>query len=189
MAMGLWLVLGLLVRGSTSYQPSRYFYPLLFPLSYLTVRLLQQAPARYRMPIFIVALLIHFAVQEPLYYRWLYRKDISSQYANHVSFSREIEARASTGTVILLGGDAAAYALFSQRIRPIEPEYVPAAYTLCDRIAYWRPTFYVGTGKDDPFIAQFRDCPGIGAIDEVKRERVFYGRWGERVLYSIANTK
>jgi hypothetical protein len=188
-AMGLWLILGLLVRGSSSYQPSRYFYPLLFPLSYLAVRLLQQAPARYRMPIFAGALLIHLAVQEPLYYRWLYRKDIVSQYANRVSFAHEIEARAPPGPVVLLAGDAATYALFSQRIRPIEPEYVPPGYTLCDRIAYWRPTFYVSGGKDDPFMAQFRGCPGVAAIDEVKRERVFAGSWGERVLYSIGNAK
>ena len=188
-AMWLWLVLGLLVRGSTSYQPSRYFFPLLFPLSYIAVRLLQQAPTRYRMPIFLVVLVVHVAAQEPFYYRWLYRKDISSQYANRVSFAREIETKASPGPVVLLAGDAATYALFSQRIRPIEPEYVPPDYTLCDRIAYWRPAFYVSAGKDDPFIARFRDCPGVGAIDEVKRERVFAGSWGDRVLYSIANAR
>jgi hypothetical protein len=188
-AMGLWLIIGFLLRGATSYQPSRYFFPLLFPLSYIAVRLLQQAPTRYRIPVFLAALIVHLAVQEPLYYRWLYRKDISSQYANRVSFAREIEARAPRGPVVVLAGDAATYALFSQRIRPIEPEYVPPGYTLCDRIAYWRPTFYVSAGKDDPFIARFRECPGVGAIDELKRERVFAGSWGDRVLYSIANAK
>jgi hypothetical protein len=188
-AMGLWLVIGFMLRGATSYQPSRYFFPLLFPLSYIAVRLLQQAPTRYRMPIFLVALVVHLAAQEPFYYRWLYRKDISSQYANRVSFAREIESRAPPGPVVLLAGDAAAYALFSQRIRPIEPEYVPPGYTLCDRIAYWHPTFYISAGKDDPFIARFRDCPGIGGIDEVRRERVFAGSWGDRVLYSIAKAQ
>jgi hypothetical protein len=42
-AMVAWLVIGFLLRGSTSYQPSRYFFPLLFPLSYAAVRLLQQS--------------------------------------------------------------------------------------------------------------------------------------------------
>jgi hypothetical protein len=186
-AMGLWVVVGFVLRGATSYQPSRYFFPLLFPLSYIAVRLLQQAPTRYRMPIFLVILIVHLAAQEPFYYRWLYRKDISSQYANRVSFVREIEARAPSGPVVLLAADAAAYALFSQRIRPIEPEYVPSGYTLCDRIAYWHPAFYVSAGKDDPFIARVKECPGVGPIDEVKRERVFAGSWGDRVLYSIAS--
>jgi hypothetical protein len=184
-AMVLWLVLGILVRGASSYQAPRYFFPLLFPLSYLAVRLLFQAPERYRNGLFLVTLVIQAYVQAPLYGAWLYRKDVGSQYANHVSFAREIETRVPSGRAVLLGGDAAMYSLFGSRIRPIEPEYFPDRYGLCDRIAYWRPSFYVSTGADDAFLSALRKCPGVGPIDEVKREAVFTGKWGDRVLYAI----
>jgi hypothetical protein len=91
--------------------------------------------------------------------------------------------------VVVLGDDAAVYALFSNRIRPIEAGYVPNRYTLCDRIGYWRPAFYVATGTDAAFLSKLRQCPDVGAIDEVRRERVFYGAWGERVLYAISEPK
>jgi len=135
---------------------------------------------------FLAVLLLHAYVQSPFYYSWLYRKDIGSQYSNRVSFSHEIEATARPGPVVLLGGDAAVYALFSNRIRPIEAEYIPGRYTLCDRIAYWRPAFYVSTGSDDPLVQKLRQWPGVGAIAEIKRERVFYGTWTERILYAIS---
>src|SRR5437867_3482445 len=79
-AMGLWLVLGLLLRGASSYQPPRYFYALLFPLSYFAVRLLQQALKRYRYVAFLAVLLLHYYVKSPLYYTWLVRKDCGSLY-------------------------------------------------------------------------------------------------------------
>ena len=82
---------GLLLRGASSYQPPRYFYALLFPLSYFAVRLLRQAPKRYRNVAFLAVLLLHAYVQSPFYYSWLYRKDIGSQYSNRVSFAHEID--------------------------------------------------------------------------------------------------
>lgn len=182
-AMVLWLLFGILVRGIASYQPPRYFYPLLFPLSYLAVRLLATCGRQYA-PAFAVVLLIHGYAQAPPYWRWLYRKDVTTQYANRVSFAREIESRAPDGMVALLGGDAATYSLFGTRMRPIDLDYVPANYTICDRVGHWRPRFFVASAAHAASLSVLRSCAAVASIDEIRREYAF--GTGERILYAVS---
>ncbi len=168
LAMALWAASGFVLFSMFEYRMPRYYYFLIFPLTFLALEgvaaffaLRMSASGeteRGGRRLVAAVLAAHLLAQVPDWGRWLDREPSSSQ----ADMARAVAARItseeeSTGAPpVLLGLNAAFVALFDDRIRPLELEFVDPE-VLCRRIEWWRPPYFLH------YESQFPDrlCPGI----------------------------
>ncbi len=174
LAMALWAVAGFVLFSMFEYRMPRYYYYLIYPLAFLA---LEGSAAfftrRYRRLAAAGVLALHLVAQLPDWGRWLDRGPSSSQS----DMARAVAARITGDATedrppVLLGLNAAVVALFDDRIRPLEWEFVePEA--LCRRVEWWRPPYFLA------YVSQLPDalCPGI--IRELRPldYHTVMGRW------------
>ena len=156
-------------------------YPLIVLGAYAASRL---RPLLAR-PALACVLLATLAYQAPLYGRWLHKGAHFSKQQVYGAIVGRIEDQSKSAVIPVVGQEAAELGLRSQRIMPIEADFVPTArYSLCQRLDYWRPRFYVRL-EHEPTEAAPSSCPEISGRTELARYRILGGYKGDLVLYRL----
>ncbi len=172
LAMALWMAAGFVLYSAFEYRVPRYYYFLIFPLTFLALEGVTALFCRRRARIAAAVLALHLAVQVPDWGRWLDRGSSSSQ----ADMARAVTARITGGgePPVLLGLNAAFVALFDPRVRPLELEFVDPE-VLCRRIEWWRPAYFL------LYDSQFPDyeplCPGLVRELRPLEYHTVMGRW------------
>jgi 4-amino-4-deoxy-L-arabinose transferase-like glycosyltransferase len=139
LAMVLWAAAGFVLFSSIPYQPPRYYYFLVYPLTFLVTWCLQALLGRRRgPPVAAFVLALHLIWQVPSYQLWFSRQNPES----YSKTARHVVATVTNGRdqVVLLGLNSAFVSFFSDRIRPLEVRPKDPSI-LCRRIEHWRPEF------------------------------------------------
>ena len=186
-ALELWTLSGIAVVCSLNYRPSRYMLFLDFPLIVLGAYSAMRIGNRRRGAALAAALAAMFLYQAPLYGRWLMIRDKFSKQDAYAAVARRIDGASHAAIIPVVGQEAAELGLRSKRIMPLEIDFVPAAhYSLCQRLAYWKPRFYVRLENDAASEqAALSSCPQIASTQERARFRVLGGYKGALVLYRL----
>ncbi len=189
LAMTLWALAGFGLFSMFEYRMPRYYYFLIYPLTFLALEgaaaaalcLPPSGGTALRLPpsggtgrgarrLATAVLAAHLAVQVPSWGRWLDREPSSSQ----ADMARAVAARITEpgAPPVLLGLNAAFVALFDDRVRPLEWEFVEPE-VLCRRIDWWRPPYFLH------YDSQFPDqlCPGIVRELRPLDYHTVMGRW------------
>ena len=159
LAMALWAATGFVMFSMFEYRVPRYYYFLIYPLFYLAM----EGPAaffapRHRRAALLGLVAVHLAVQMPIYKTWLAREPDATQ----ADMARSVARRVTNGDYppVLLGLQAPFVALFDERIRPLEFQFVKPE-TLCRRIDWWRPPYLVH--YESQIVGFESRCPGVVA--------------------------
>jgi len=153
-SMLVWLGTTLLLVGVQSYQPTRYFLPAIVPLTFfivLAADIVKSALIEARTPLAVASraasllllLLVggHIATQIPAYASWLGRDNLHSQYKALDSLGRRISTETRERPAVVIGLQSSMLSLVDPTIRALEPRFLTGIYTICDRLAHWRPQF------------------------------------------------
>ena len=162
--LALWTVFGIAVIGSLNYRPTRYMlfldYPLIVLGCYAAVRLLPRRSG----PAVTLALVAMLAYQAHLFERWapdgrqaLQADGLPGRDGAH---RRRRASRHHPGA--WPGGSRTGAALEPDHA-PGRSGFVPVSrYSLCQRLAYWKPLFYVRLQEDATSEeAALSSCPQV----------------------------
>ncbi len=173
LAMTLWALAGFVMFSMFEYRVPRYYYFLIYPLAFLALEgVAAFSSERGARNAAVAMLVLHLAVQIPDWGSWLERGPSASQ----ADMARAVTARITDGREppVLLGLNAAFVALFDQRVRPLELEFVEPE-VLCRRIEWWRPSWFLHYDSQLPEYQQL--CPGIVRELRPLEYHTVMGRW------------
>ncbi len=181
LALALWAVAGFVLFSIFEYRMPRYYYFLIYPLTFLALEGSAAFFARRTAALAAAVLALHLVAQVPDWGRWLDREPSASQS----DMARAVAARITGGAAgsgrtegarppVLLGLNAAFVALFDDRIRPLELEFVEPE-VLCRRIEWWRPPYFL---HYDSQLDDYRQlCPGLVRELQPLEYHTVMGRW------------
>ncbi len=148
-AVLVWLALGLLPLGLTTFRPYRFFYFAVPALAYLAVVATEGVAGKRRHALLACAIvLLHLAHQAPMYAQWLSRSRPESQADAARDVVRQILRDRARAT--LIGRTSAYVAIFDRRVRAIELDWLglDGEHAFCDRLARYRPDHLLRFERD-----------------------------------------
>ena len=133
-----WLFAGLLIYGTSTSQPSRYYYFMIYPMIFLIVWILHQfkfsQQKMFRLLTLIV--LLHLGFQIPGYAEWLSR----SPEIRCVDMAQKIAAKLDSSKPVVVGGALASFvSFFGKNIHPC----CDCTYHHCETFLQNRPEYAV----------------------------------------------
>ena len=187
LALALWAAVGIALVSALDYRPTRYMLFLLYPVVVLGAYAASRFSARLAGPAIASALLLMLAYQAPLYGRWLERPARYSKQQAFAAIVGRIETQSSGRIIPVIGQEAAELGLRSSRIMPLEAGFVPSTrYSLCQRLAYWRPRFYVRLDHEPGETRPLSSCHQLDGETKLATYRVLGGYKGKLVLYRLS---
>jgi hypothetical protein len=187
-ALAAWTIVGGVLIGSLDYRPSRYVLFLAFPLTVLGTAAASALFGRRSTIGAALVLLASMAYQVPLYARWWTVPEKFSKRTAYDAIAERIERESQAPVVPVIGQIAAELGLRSARIVPLEVQHIPVArYSLCRRLEYWKPVFYVGVQREPiDEKAELSKCPDLKERVELARYHLLADYKGELVLYRLS---
>ncbi len=186
-----WAIVGIIVMCVVQHQRSHYFFSLIFPLAYLAVTVWERALS-HKFSVVAVSLVMfgHLYVQAPNYWAWYARKPdrmLDTAYREIAKVVVEKSDSLSERSP-LIGLVSSSIALYEPRIIPLEPIWTPRDYSVCDRIRYWRPGYYVLLRGEHTTLMGYnnvQECEVVSGMNEVGAWSVYPPREEYLVLYEL----
>lgn len=189
LAVGMWLVVGLLTIGVLQLNKPHYHFFAILPLCLAgAVGLKLVLPARFHAGAVSGAAALHLLFQAQFYHAWTERPDKTALHDASRDVARIIHERTGPGMVPVIGEYSAQLGLFSERVFSLDAKWSPD-YALCERVAHWTPGFHVnivwpGSLSQDE-LAPIAGCRQVERTEEIARFTVFGPSGDELVLSRI----
>lgn len=189
LALGLWLVAGLVTIGTLNAPKPHYHFFAILPLSFAGSIVLKLVfPASLHTVVIVGAAVLHLVFQAPLYHQWSQKPQQTAIVDSSREVARFIEEQSDEKMIAVNGEYAAQLGLYSDRIFSLDVKWAPS-YHYCRRIEFWKPRFHVNIIWPGSVSRQERkaveECEIVDDTSVLQRFTLFQRRMDELVLSRI----
>lgn len=189
-----WMLAGICMFGSVTYQAPRYFYFVSFAIPFTFAVLCERWLALMGKTKLFTAILGtfvigHIAMQTTAFRLWFTNNTASSYIEAAHAFAEQIDSDAQTNReepIVAMGAISSFVSFFNVRLRPTDfrpiapfpveqsKELIQREDGICDRARYWKPRYTIGPETVTPRL--LTECPSLVSVEtEIARQPVMGG--------------